>query len=133
MKKLKSILYILPLYLSFSSPVYAQVFGPINPPPALQNYNSVDGSGLFIFLNIALKLLMVLAGIFSIFQFLLAGYGFMSAGGDVPKMTAAWARIWQSLIGLIVVSGTFVIAGVAGQVIFGDFNALLNPTIYAPF
>jgi len=132
MKKLKTILYTLPFYFLTISPVRAQVFGPINPPDALQKYNSDGGSGLFIFMNILIKLLMVLAGIFAVFQFLVAGYGFMSAGGDAQKMSAAWAKIWQSLIGLVVVASSLVLAGVAGQVIFGDWNALLNPTIYAP-
>ncbi len=133
MKKIKSFFYILPFYLLTALPVQAQpVFGPITLPPDLGIYGSDRGSGLFTFMNILIKLLMALAGIFSVFQFLAAGYGFMSAGGDAQKMATAWAKIWQSLIGLVVVASSLVLAGVAGQVIFGDWNALLNPTIYGP-
>lgn len=134
MKKLKSIFYILLFYSLTALPTQAQtpVFGGITPPPALRKYNSIGGSGLFLFMNILIKLLIALAGIFAVFQFLAAGYGFMSAGGDAQKMATAWAKIWQSLLGLVVVASSLVLAGVAGQVIFGDWNALLNPTIYGP-
>lgn len=131
-KKLTSFLSVFFLYTLFSSPVQAQIFGQINPPRELAAYNSVSGSGLFIFINILIKLLMVLAGLFSVFQFLAAGYGFIAAGGDTQKVAAAWAKIWQSLLGLVVVASSLVLAGAAGQVIFGNWNALLSPTIYGP-
>jgi hypothetical protein len=130
-KKLKFLL-LSPLFYLFPLPVQAQIFGQIQAPAPLQPYNSVGGSGLFVFLNILIKLLMVLAGIFSVFQFLAAGYGFIAAGGDAQKMATAWAKIWQSLLGLVVVASAFVLAGVAGMVIFGSWNALLSPTIYGP-
>ena len=99
------------------------MFGKINDPT---NYQSTDGSGLFILLNNIFKLAGVVAGIFFIVQLILAGYGYLSSNGDPKKTEAAWAKITQSLIGLVIVASAFVIASVVGS--FLDIN-ILEPTI----
>ena len=53
----------------------------------------------------------------------------MSAGDDPKKVTDAWGKIWQTLMGLAVATGSFVIAAIFGKLLFGDYGALLNPSI----
>lgn len=89
-----------------------QIFGNIENPT---NYQSTNGSGLFILLNNIFKISGVIAGIFFIFQLITAGYGYLSSNGDPKKTEAAWAKIIQSLIGLIIVASAFVIASVVGS------------------
>jgi len=103
----------------------ANTFGPIaNPTPQF------DGvQGFFDFISIIFKLAGTAAGLFFIVKIIIAGFGYLSASGDEKKIAAAWATIWQSIIGLIIVSSAFIIAGVIGYI----FNInILNPTIEGP-
>ena len=106
--------------------------GEIKPPEAIQKYGGGSVQGIIIFANNILKLAITGAGLFALFNFIIAGYTFLSAGGDPKKVESAWARIWQSLIGLLFVAGSFVLAAIFGQLIFGDPTAILNPKITGP-
>ena len=107
-------------------------FGTISQPAHLRGFSSVQGGGIAQLLNIAFQTLIVVAGIYAVFNFLFAGYSFLSAGNDPKKITDAWAKIWQSILGLVVTAGAFVLAAIVGKLVFGDYNALLNPTIPTP-
>jgi len=107
-------------------------FGTINPPPALDKYNTSSPQGLFTFINIIIKVLISGAGLFALFNLILAGYGFITAGGNSEAIEAAWAKIWQSLLGLVIVAGSIVIAGAVGLAIYGEADALLVPKLYGP-
>jgi len=88
--------------------------------------------GLILFLNNLVKLLIVVGGLFAFFNIILAGYGFMSAGDDPKAMGRAWAKIWQSLFGLLFIAGSLVLAAIFGWLLFGDASAILIPRIYGP-
>lgn len=115
--------------------------GPINPPSFFQKYTTtqdgdiVGGSqaaGLMILLNNILRLAIVIAGLFAFINIILAGYGFLGAGGDPKKIEAAWAKIWQSMLGLLIILGSFILAGIFGWLLFGDARAILSPKLYGP-
>lgn len=107
-------------------------FGVISPPPGVNQYDSGNISGIPVLINNILKIMIVGAGLYSLFNIVLAGYSFLSAGDDPKKVTAAWAKIWQSLLGLAVVAGAFVLAAIFGKLIFGDWDALLQFRIFTP-
>jgi len=88
--------------------------------------------GLIKFLNNVIRLLIMVGGIFAFFNLILAGYGFLSAGDDPKKMAAAWAKIWQSMMGLLFIVGSFVLAAIFGYLLFRDAGALLMPKLYGP-
>ena len=106
-------------------------FGQIKPPPGVEKHGATP-SGLINLLNLGLKLLVVFAGIYAVINIIFAGYQFMSAGGDPKNIEKAWGRIWQSLIGLLLVAGSFLIAAIFGQLLFGRADAILNPSIFVP-
>jgi len=108
------------------------VFGPIQAPDALTKFGTVENGGIGVFLNVILKMMIVGAGIFALFNFVLAGYAFLSAGDDPKKIEGAWAKIWQTALGLTVAAGAFVLAGIFGYLIFHDWNAIINPSIVTP-
>ena len=63
--------------------------GKITPPAVIKNFYTDDpGSpkGLIILFNNILRLLIVVAGIYALLNFILAGYAFMSANGDPKKV-----------------------------------------------
>lgn len=110
-------------------PEESPFFGTVSPPPT--GYGGVF-SGLVPFLNNILRLLFVIAGLFAFFNLVIAGFQFMSAGGDSKAIEKAWSRIWQSLIGLLIIVGSFLLAAIFGYILFGDATAILQPKIWGP-
>lgn len=107
-------------------------FGDITPPePFATKYGSYE-FGLMKFANNLLKFIIVGAGIFAFINIIVAGYNFLGAEGDPKKIEAAWKKIWQSMMGLTIVAGSFVLAAIFGWLIFKDPNAILKPKIYGP-
>jgi hypothetical protein len=106
----------------------ADIFGTITPPDAIKKYSD-PGTGIGNLLNLVFKSLIVVAGVYALFNLIFAGYAFMSAGEDTKKVAGAWAKIWQSMLGLAVAAGAFVLAAIFGQLIFGDPTFILNPKI----
>jgi hypothetical protein len=106
-----------------------QIFGTVQEPSALSNFGGVENGAIGNLLNIILKTLIVAAGIYALINLVLAGYAFMSAGDDPKKVAAAWAKIWQTMLGLAIAGGAFVLAAIFGQLLFGDATKLLTPII----
>jgi len=104
-------------------------FGTIAPPKGLEKYGNEPATAIGTLIQYAIWILIVGAGVYALFNFLLAGYAFMSAGDDAKKVAGAWAKIWQTALGLAVSAGAFVLAAIFGQLIFGDWAFILNPTI----
>jgi hypothetical protein len=104
------------------------IFGNIDNPTAYGSETD-GGQGLFSLISNILKFAGVVAGLFFILQIILAGYGYISANGDPKKTEAAWAKIWQSALGLAIVGSAFVLASVVGNVFGID---ILNPVILGP-
>lgn len=120
--------------LSFKAPhLLAQVFGTVNNPlpAAYGNVNTPNG-GIVLFLSNILRFVFIVAGIYALLNFIIAGFTWMGAAGDTKATTAAWNRIWQTLLGLVIIVGAFAIAALVGQIIFGDASFILKPTIYGP-
>ena len=110
----------------------ADIFGNISAPEALSRFGDVEGGGVGKFLNTILRTMIVVAGIWTLFNLVSAGYAFLAAGDDPKKIEGAWAKIWQSLLGLAFAAGAFVLAAIFGQLIFGDPTFILNPRIPTP-
>lgn len=107
-------------------------FGNVAPPAGVDQFNGGDVAGVPMLLNIIFKTLITIASIMAVINLIMAGYWFISASGDPKRVHDAWAKIWQSLLGLAVAAGAFIIAGVAGRLIFGDANAILRFSIFTP-
>lgn len=104
-------------------------FGQITPPSALAKYGDKPESAIGTLIQYAIWLLIIGAGIYALINIILAGYSFMSAGDDSKKVAGAWAQIYQTMLGLAVAAGSFVLAALFGQLIFGDPTFILNPKI----
>lgn len=105
------------------------IFGEITPPEAVNTLAAGDttGGGIFNLLNRIFTLIGMAAGIFFVIQILLAGFAYISASGDQKKTEAAWSKIYQSIIGLVIVSSAFVITAVVGRLV--GIDDILEPDI----
>jgi hypothetical protein len=108
------------------------IVNPLNVLAPTAYISNQNGSGLIILLNNLVKAAIVIAGIYAFLNLMISGYMFLNAGGDPKNITKAWEKIWQSLIGLLLVASSFILAMVFGYLIFGDITALINPRIYHP-
>lgn len=117
-----------------------QIFGNIENPlkkinPEGSYYGGLgvdEGGGLTQFLSNLVYLLVVVGGLWAFFNLVTAGYGFLSAGDDPKKIAAAWKKIWQSMLGLLLILGSFVLAAIFGYLLFGNATAILKPQIFGP-
>jgi hypothetical protein len=107
----------------------AQSFGTVAAPPQISGFGTDPGAVIGKLIQYSIWLLILGATIYALFNFLLAGYAFMSAGDDSKKVAGAWAKIWQTALGLAVAAGSFVLAAIFGQLIFGDPAFILNPVL----
>jgi hypothetical protein len=105
----------------------AQNFGTITPPATLPGANPGQVIGNII--ERIIQVMIVGAGIYALINFVLAGYSFLSAGDDAKKVAGAWAKIWQTVLGLFIAAGSFVLAQIFSQLIFGQGFNILNPTL----
>ena len=105
------------------------IVGNVTAPPALQRFLPFAGVGLGTLINLFLNILVVAGTVYALFNFILAGYSFLGAGNDPKKVEGAWAKIWQTVIGLAFIAGATVLGAIFGQLLFGDWRAIIEPTI----
>lgn len=116
------------LYSNLTTTLYAQgVIGGIANP--LPKYASTNGEGLFKFLGNILKFVGTIGGVYMIIQLILAGFAYINSAGDPKAASAAWAQIWQSILGMVIIASAFVIASVVER--FTGIK-ILAPVIYGP-
>jgi len=119
--------------MSMFESIYAQdassIIGKIDNP--LPKYGDVTTGFTALFSNI-LKLVFVVAGVYAFINLIIAGFNYMTAEGDTKKLDKAFAMIWQSLLGLAIIAGSFVLAALFGYLLFGNAMFILNPVIYGP-
>ncbi len=114
--------------------VYADttgIVGTIDPGDAFKPYGDL-GPGVTLFFSNLLRLVFIGAGIYTFMNLITAGFQYMSAGGDTKALTAAWARIWQTLLGLLIIVGSFALVSLFGYLFFKDPGFILHPKIYGP-
>ena len=106
---------------------YLAQIGTINPPPGTIPAAGGDPSDLIAgIIRNGILLLIIISFIVALIMMLLAGFKFITAGGDEKSVSSAWSQITWGLIGLIVVVGAFAIIRLAEtffriQIISGGF------------
>jgi hypothetical protein len=75
------------------------------------------------------RFIVVVAGVFALWQLLTGGLAYISSGGDKGKLTEAQNKIQMSLVGLVIIAASFLIIAIISKVLFGDFGAILAPKL----
>lgn len=101
------------------------IIGTIFPPASIPS-SAGDTTG---FLTAIITFIIVLAGIFSLWQFIIAGLNYITAGGDKAKVEIAQTKINHALIGLVIIAMSFILSAITGKILFDDANFILSPKI----
>jgi hypothetical protein len=112
-----------------------QLFGTIdNPLKKLgSSYGDVtETTGPVFFLSNVIRLITVGAGIFAFINLIISGIDYIGSSGNKEVTGRAIQRINMSLIGLVLIVGANALAAILGMLLFGEWDAILNPKIYGP-
>lgn len=101
----------------------------INSP--VTSYGDV-GSGLPEFITNIITVIFAAAGLFAFFNFMIAGFSYITAAGDSKKIESATQSINMSLIGLVVMVAAAALTGIVSYLLFGSATAILQPKITGP-
>lgn len=137
MKKIILGLVLSLMVLFFNNPVMAaesSVFGEIEAPAGVAELNTQAGEtsnniGLLIFVSNMIKVASIVAGIWVLFNFIFAGFTYISASGDSGAYAKIGEKLALSATGLLLIVAAYTIAGILGLLIFGDATYIINPQI----
>ena len=109
-------------------------FGQIDNPLQTINPNGYGGidTGPAEFMSNLFRFIAIAAGIFALFNIIMAGTEYITSGGDPKGVEAARRKITMSILGLAIISISFTLAAILGQILFGDWLAILLPTVIGP-
>lgn len=110
------------------------VFGQIEAPMGVADLNEQAGAtssniGLMIFISNMIKVASVVAGIWVLFNFVMAGFTYITANGDSGAYSKIGEKLALSASGLLLIVAAYTIAGILGLLIFGDATYIINPQI----
>lgn len=110
------------------------VFGVVNKTPGIEAYDAASGGniGLILFISTLIRVATVAAGIFVMINVILAGFDYITSQGDTGSHKKVKDRLTTSVIGLVLIVGSYTIAGLIGLIVFGDASYILNPQIKGP-
>lgn len=111
---------------------FGPITNPLEPINPSNHYGYLEEGGLTTLVSNLIKFAIVAAGLFAFVNMIVAGWQYLGSNGQPEMIAAAWRRMYMSLIGLAVMVASFAIAALAGQLLLGDYTAILNPKIYGP-
>jgi uncharacterized membrane protein len=104
-------------------------FGTINPPPGVDKYNQEAEIGIIIFISNMIRLATIVAGIWTLINFVLAGWIYLTNSDDPDAGSQVSQKMINTVIGLVIVVLAYSIAGLVGLLVFGDASFILNPEL----
>jgi hypothetical protein len=119
---------------SLLAQVDTTVLGKVSPPPGVTNFNDqagTDGIGIIIFASNMIKFASVIAGLWVMFNFITAGYDYITAG-DTKAHEKVKNKLTMSVLGLVIIVAAYTIAGLLGFILFNDPSYIINPKICGP-
>jgi hypothetical protein len=93
-------------------------------PTNIQTNKEKVGNKFNAVLGAIIGVLTLLAGLWFLFQFIIGGLNYLSAGGDKHAVEAAQQRLQNAIVGLVIVIIATVVVGLFGTILGLD---ILNP------
>ncbi len=129
---MKKILPSLPLALSyflFTTPILAQdtdsIVGKIEAPGTIVK----DIGDTTNFISVIIQFITVIAGLYALWQLVTGGFGYITSGGDKSKIQQSTQQIMMSIMGLVIIGASFILADIVGRLLFGGDFHLLAPIL----
>lgn len=110
-------------------------FGAIEAPPGVDSLNrqaGESGIGLVIFFSNLIKFLAIVAGLWTMLNFILAGFTYITSSDDSGAISKIGGKLTLSVVGLAIIVASYTIAAILGLILFGDATFIINPKIPSP-
>lgn len=112
-------------------------FGSFSPPPGVAEYESgvltLDKvGGLTLLFSNILRIIIYGGVLFTLINLLISGIQYLGSSGSPETIKQASARIWMSLLGLVIIACSIILAAIIGLVFFGDATLIIKPVIPTP-
>jgi len=115
------------------SEVSTDIIGTVKPPSIfVSGKYSFAGGGVAFFISNIVRLLTIIAGIWMLLNFVLAGLQFISAQGNDEQVKNAWNKIFNSMIGMVIIIVAYALTALLSYLMFGDPAFILNPKLTGP-
>ncbi len=109
------------------------VIGRVTEPKGLAKFNWASETdskiGLISFFSILIKLASIIAGIWVMFNFIMAGWLYIASDGDAGAHAKVNEKLTYSIIGILIIVAAYTIAGILSLLLFGDALFILSPTV----
>lgn len=113
-------------FLLYSSPVFAQgVVGTLSAPESVVKAPSDAGK----FMSAIVSFIVVVAGVYALWQLLTGGLGYVTSNGDKAKVQESTQKMLMAILGLCVIGASFIIAAVVSKLLFGNSSVIFSPTL----
>ena len=114
-----------------------QSIGIISPPPGVDKQIASAGTAggdiaIFWFISNLMKVGLAFIGVWVIFNFILAGYTYITGKGGAKATETVRTKITMSIIGLALIVGAYTMTAVLSYLLFGDSGFILHPEIEGP-
>lgn len=86
-------------------------------------------NGIVKFVSRLINVLNIFAGIFVMFQFIIAGYTYITSNGDPGAHRKVGDQLFFAAVGLVLIVASYTLAGLIGLVFFGDATFILQPQL----
>jgi hypothetical protein len=116
-----------------------EIFGSVSPPPGVDKFNSQAGStgatsgiGIILFASHLIQLITIVAGLWVFFNFVSAGFLYITSSGESATHTKVKDQITMSVLGLVIIIGAYTATALISLFLFGRADYILNPVIQGP-
>jgi len=112
--------------------------GSIAAPPGVDKQIAAAGMtgssniAVFYFISNLLKVGLALMGIWVLFNFVLAGYTYITGKGESKATDEVKNKLTMSFVGLALIVAAYTIVAVLSLLLFGNAGFILNPQIEGP-
>jgi len=77
----------------------------------------------------AVNLVLIVASILFVFNFLIGGIKFMLSGGNKEKLDSAKRQLMNAILGIIIIFSSWAVLGFVGEFFGVDFSTFQIPTL----
>ena len=107
------------------------IFGSVQAPQGVAEFNQqvTGGVGIILFFSNLIKLIAIIAGLWTMLNFILAGFTYVTSADDPGKIEKIGSKLTLSVVGLGIIVASYTLAALIGLIFFGDATFIINPKI----